>query len=497
MTQDFFQKIENPYITGNPIKSKELFFGRQDEFIFIKNNIGKTKVILLKGGRRSGKTSILKQIESGHISEIREVAEAVFCDFHRMSQIEQDDDLPRLIGNAILAVSTFHDLRDSFMNDNGSWTVKLVRLIRACLKKISPKVLILLWDEYEESLERPLNSKKISASEAFRWFTDVKDEKVYFIMTGSKEFGGCLQPILSSVYQPLDITLLTENDTNDLIRKPVEGFLKYSDGAVQRIYRISGGYPFFVQYLCQLLVDHINLKLHRNYAEADDLDGVIDFIMDNTHGHVVATWSGLKDQAKMTLAALAHTIRESDAYTKPAEVIRTARKLGFPMGEKEYNETISAVKNIYLIHRQDDRVRFRIDIFRYWIKYNFRTFEDLKLENDYPPYTDDDDKKPLYRKILLYVGAAIVLAGMLFGGYKFFSKPKLKTGDCVILKEGVTEPCEASDVKKEKKEYITSRKQCKIVGLKGDKGIVQCPPSNPDITDFDICLKEWKKVECK
>ncbi|NJL59031.1 MAG: hypothetical protein HC887_04640 [Desulfobacteraceae bacterium] len=193
-----FRKIENPYIVGNPIKSKELFFGRQDEFRFIKDQIAGrkgTKVILLKGGRRSGKTSILKQIEAGHIPEIREVGEAVFCDFHQMtSQIEKDEDIPFLIGNAILAVNTFHELRDSFINGSGSWTVRVVRLIKACLKIISPKVMILLWDEYE-SLEEPLKSGKINAEAAFRWFNDVRDEMVYSIMTGSRQFGNHLSPI--------------------------------------------------------------------------------------------------------------------------------------------------------------------------------------------------------------------------------------------------------------------------------------------------------------
>jgi len=419
MTQDSFRKIENPYIVGNPIKSKELFFGRQDEFSFIKEKIaGKKgiKVILLKGGRRSGKTSILKQIEEGHIPEIREAAEAVFCDFHQMTpQIEKDEDVPFQIGNAILAVSTFHDFRDSFMNGNGSWTTRLSRLIRACLKKISPKVLILLWDEYE-ALEEPLRSGKISASAAFGWFNDVRDEMVYSIMTGSREFGDRLSPIFSHNSQILDINLLTENAAKDLIRKPVEGFLEYSKEAVQRIYRLSGGYSFFVQYICQSLVSHINSETHRNHAEAADLDDVVEFIIRNPAGHIQETWRSLPDQAKLTLTALAHTIRESDAYTEQAEVIRTAGKLRLPIGEKEYNEAISGIKDKYLIKRQDDgKVRFRIDIFRYWIAYHFQTLEDLGLKNDYPPYPEE--KKPPYRKILLYSGLAPLAAVIIVAGY--------------------------------------------------------------------------------
>jgi AAA+ ATPase superfamily predicted ATPase len=62
----------NPYIVGNPIKTKEMFFGREDDFLFISRKIGFEKanqVIVLCGERRSGKTSILFQILSGRLGK--------------------------------------------------------------------------------------------------------------------------------------------------------------------------------------------------------------------------------------------------------------------------------------------------------------------------------------------------------------------------------------------------------------------------------------------
>ncbi|NJL59030.1 MAG: hypothetical protein HC887_04635 [Desulfobacteraceae bacterium] len=84
-----------------------------------------------------------------------------------------------------------------------------------------------------------------------------------------------------------------------------------------------------MQYICQSLVSHINLKIQRNYAEASDLDDVVEFIVRNPAGHIQETWRALPDQAKMTLTALAHTIRDTDAYTKPEKVIGTARNSDF------------------------------------------------------------------------------------------------------------------------------------------------------------------------
>ena len=55
----------SPYIVGNPVDRREMFFGRTDVMERIKRQIGantQTNVILLEGNRRTGKTSILRQI---------------------------------------------------------------------------------------------------------------------------------------------------------------------------------------------------------------------------------------------------------------------------------------------------------------------------------------------------------------------------------------------------------------------------------------------------
>ena len=60
----------NPYIVGNPIRSREMFFGREDDFRFVKNKVDNEKygsLIVLFGERRAGKTSVLYQIRGGRL----------------------------------------------------------------------------------------------------------------------------------------------------------------------------------------------------------------------------------------------------------------------------------------------------------------------------------------------------------------------------------------------------------------------------------------------
>ena len=56
----------NPYIAGSPVTGTEMFFGREDVFSFVRQNlIGKHRdnPVVLYGQRRTGKTSVLYQLQ--------------------------------------------------------------------------------------------------------------------------------------------------------------------------------------------------------------------------------------------------------------------------------------------------------------------------------------------------------------------------------------------------------------------------------------------------
>ena len=55
----------SPYIVGSPVNRREMFFGRADVIERIKRQVGastQANVILIEGNRRTGKTSILRQL---------------------------------------------------------------------------------------------------------------------------------------------------------------------------------------------------------------------------------------------------------------------------------------------------------------------------------------------------------------------------------------------------------------------------------------------------
>ncbi|MEN8216001.1 MAG: SUMF1/EgtB/PvdO family nonheme iron enzyme [Pseudomonadota bacterium] len=383
-TQKDFKPIKNPYIVGNPIKSTEMFFGREDDFKNIQNwiiNEG-PHVILLIGGRRSGKTSILWQILGGRL---RQAGEAVLCDFHKIvPRIKQDEDFPFEVGKAILENPNFQPFEADFMKeDNTSWTVRLEQLVQNCLALINGRKLIILCDEFEAIEE--LFKSQLSPN-ALSWVKQVLNLPVHFVITGSHSFDeSTVRAVFAPVAQIYPIYELSMPDVLALIQNPIGENLIYKDKVPKRIYRLSGGHPFYTQYICHTLINYVNAEIKRNYVVAKDLDGVIEFIVRSPTGHIQETWRSLSNPdtapkyGRETLAALANTIRHSKKYVSTSSIFKTVRKKRFNVDEPALHQTLAwFIKNTRLLERQSENYRFRTDLIRHWIAYEFQTGEDIE-----------------------------------------------------------------------------------------------------------------------
>ena len=74
----------NPYIAGNPLTGTEMFFGRSDVFDFIHQALSgqhQDNVLVLYGQRRTGKTSILYQMDRN----LSDRYLCVFIDLHGLA----------------------------------------------------------------------------------------------------------------------------------------------------------------------------------------------------------------------------------------------------------------------------------------------------------------------------------------------------------------------------------------------------------------------------
>ncbi|UCH92379.1 MAG: ABC transporter substrate-binding protein [Candidatus Aminicenantes bacterium] len=367
--QKDFTPIPNKYVVGNPIATRDMFFGREEDFKQIKNWVEHDgpKVIFLKGGRRSGKTSILLQILNGRING---TAFPIFFDFHQIvPQIMEKQKLSFVLSQIILNHPEFNEFKKN--------TTNLYQLISSCSQKISPRKLVFLGDEFE-TLEDVFLSGDVESKE----ISDIRsilELPIFFIITGSKNFGDAFAPIFGPVAQIKEISLLSYGDSLALITKPVDKFLKYHGSSAKMIYRLSGGHPFYTQYICQTLISLINSSLRRNTVYHEDLLEVIDFIVQNPAGHIQETWRGMNPQEKAALAALANSIKDENTFAAHDKILKTIESNRFDISGTEYYEAISKLKKgtHLLLEWKKNLIRFKIDIMRHWISYYYQEGEDI------------------------------------------------------------------------------------------------------------------------
>ena len=384
MQNENFKPIKNPYIVGNPIKTKEMFFGRNVDFSMIQEWITSDglPVILLIGSRRSGKTSMLMQIKNGRMEQI---CESVLFDCNAIvPRIKKDADFSNEIGKCILSNKKFEAYSEAFyQQEELSSKLRLKNLVNSCVEHISPKKLVILFDEIE-SLEKVFEDS-ILTRDALTSINDILTKPVFFIMTSSGGFSEKnMGDVFGHITQQKAIYELSLQDTSDLIRKPVEGFLDYEDDVVNEIYRLSGGKTFFTQHICHTIVNHTNAEFKKNTITMSDFGHVVDFIINNPVGHIQETWkkySDLQYYPKNTLhflACLAASIKNSDEFVSRKTILQTMKDKNFKLNIKELNEILALFKkNSRLIEWSPDGYRFRIDLMRNWIAHYYQTGEDV------------------------------------------------------------------------------------------------------------------------
>jgi hypothetical protein len=150
-SREDFQPIHNPYIVGNPIKDRKMFFGREDDFNYIKQKVTGGKkggLLVLCGSRRSGKTSILFQIMNERLGE---EFLPVLIDMQAMTV---ENDLDFLIKLAKGIIDTIGDdeisLERHFLAKRSEGSLAAFdSLIDKINERLDGKKLILLFDEYE------------------------------------------------------------------------------------------------------------------------------------------------------------------------------------------------------------------------------------------------------------------------------------------------------------------------------------------------------------
>lgn len=362
----------NPYIVGNPIRGRAMFFGREAEFDLVRRRFegsGRGGLLVFCGERRSGKTSILFQILDRRLGPD---FIPVLIDMQSMAVSSGAEFLARLSAEIVSALGPDHsEIEPPDFPPGGNHAATFQGFILRILRAHPDKKLILLFDEYE-LFENKIDAGALSEDVLHILSGLMENQKVFLVFTGSQHLEQRRREywkILGrSIYK--QISYLEREDALNLIRKPVEGAVTFASGVVERIYRLGSGQPFYTQAICQSLVDLLNDRATRQ-ATPEIVDEVVGGIVNNPLPQMIFLWDGLEKDEKLVLALLGESLSTEESRSTATQLCGIERNYPLQLGKARVATVLEKLFKSEMLVRDDShppKYGFRMDLWRLWIR---------------------------------------------------------------------------------------------------------------------------------
>ncbi|MFM5943743.1 MAG: ATP-binding protein, partial [Dolichospermum sp.] len=284
----------NPYLIGRPLFRNETLFGREDIFSFISDNLAQdVRLILFYGQRRVGKTSILKQIPQRISETITDQFIVISLDFqdHVDSRLE---DILHYIANKILETT---EISDEFLTNladdiNSHIHVFSDQFLPTIYEELGDKKLVFLCDEFDV----------LSDSNA-RHIIQLRErhERLFIIPVIGRNISR-LAPnsqLISLLREGLyhKIGFLDRENTEKIITQAGTVALTYQPEAINAIFHLSAGHPYFIQVICFALYGLASGRPSNPIPDSlqitdEDVESIVDTVIGMAQG-ALEFWLGL------------------------------------------------------------------------------------------------------------------------------------------------------------------------------------------------------------
>jgi HEAT repeat protein len=372
-----FRYIPNPYITGGPIKprSKEMFFGREDVFRFVSENLSSTSqknVLILQGERRTGKTSILYQIPE----VLGEDYICVFMDgqefgastleyfFYKMAKLTAAACKKEGLEVSVPEKSRFEEdpwymFKDIFLED---------------LKPLlGEKSIAILFDEFE-ALEHAVLGGNLNP-QVFNYVRNLMqhEDKLVFIFAGVHRLEEMMENywgVMFNIAMYWKISFLEEEETRKLISDPVlEYNMIYDDIALEKMVRATASHPYFVQLLCRFLVNRHNHE-KKNYVTVQDVNEELANVIEKAKPHFDYIWTLSSPYEKLIMSLLVANLRVRNIVTRK-DLLAECERLKISVNKKTVTKALSKLVDKDILKMMTNgavHYDFKVDFIRMWVE---------------------------------------------------------------------------------------------------------------------------------
>jgi Tol biopolymer transport system component len=355
----------NPYIPGQPVDKPELFFGRRDVLVSIREHLLKgRRVFVVSSAPRMGKSSLLRQLPYHLTDEFVPV---------RLDLLDEDAQnldwllwrLAEIIDRQVSQQVGVASLNPGLADFEGNTNYLLERFWPQIRDSLGNRCLILMVDDVDhlELGEDDLLGQLITVLEAGR----ERDDGLAMILTMSvvlqerlmrrhaRLFGGALTYTLGP---------LASEDATRLITWPVDGVLAYDYGVARRIIEITSGQPYYLQLLC---FEVFNRCAVAGWVNQRDVDLVVEDLVGREITDFRQIWDESSPQEQAVLAALVSQ-RGARGIATVQEVGTILDKTGARAGREQVSRALERLAERGILERLGAlSYRFRVALLRDWL----------------------------------------------------------------------------------------------------------------------------------
>ncbi len=328
----------NPYIAGAPIKEAAMFVGRQDIFEKIRDHLvgeHQDNPVVIYGQRRTGKTSVLYQMErklNEYLGEDRYIA--IFVDLQGFSLESRDNFLWELASIMYRELrSRYEQLarpqRAAFNEDAGNGFQDFLQTVQVAIapagEAVPSKRLLLMFDEmgvFEEKQATPTTKQ-----DTFLYLRSLLHGRAnlsFIFSMGSqllRKQEEYTQLFRSAMH--LKVSFLEPTAARALITQPIADCYTVEETAIQRIMELTSGQAYFIQSLCHKLFQEWQRRSFSQVTAADvevALYQAIEGISDNLN----FIWKESSPLEKVVLSALAELDNATTDFDALAQHLQKA-----------------------------------------------------------------------------------------------------------------------------------------------------------------------------
>lgn len=368
-----FSYIPNPYSTGTPTQDSKMFYGREKAMAFLKDNLTREakSVIVLYGQRRFGKTTVLLQLVNTpllgeHIP--------VLIDLQRISYIISIDTLLHRIAYYIVQAMKKKNILLPYTPEMSNFKADPTHTFDLFLDQVeellAERKLILLIDEFEV-LEDQVTKGKLQ-SEIFDYLRDIVQyrKNINFLFSGTHkitEYTRWYRSVFFNIAIHHQISRLSQQGAEDLIMKPVEGYLEYEPLTVKKIRQLTADQPYLIHLMCRAIVDYCNER-GKTFVTINDVNLALREVMQTGRFHFEWLWDQITPEDRMALAAIAEGGKEEGRLISFTEIEGLYRANGIIYKRDYILDSIKTLIEADIVEDvQDGIIRARHDSHKYRI----------------------------------------------------------------------------------------------------------------------------------